>query len=496
MLHMSNSTLLQTLVGHGRETAWLEFKCNYAHPERIGEYISAIANSAALHDRDEGFIVWGVSDSPAEIIGTDFDPATFKVSGGQPLLIHLAQNLSPSLHLNIVEGHINTKRVVALRVPAANGLPVSYRGERFIRIGESKTKLQGRPEESSLFAKLSRAPFESGAAATRLDESELLQILDYPAYFELMRQPLPETRREILDRFQADRLARSESEGWVITNLGALLFARSLGRFDTLARKAVRVVVYRGVDRAEIARQQTGDQGYAAGYVGLIKWVNDQIPDNVHISQALRTETKMYPEIALRELIANALIHQDFSISGTGPLIEIFQDRIEISNPGTPLIDPIRFLDMPPVSRNERLASTMRRMGICEELGSGIDRVLAAIEMYQLPAPEFRATDRGTCATLHAPRTFQRMNREERIRAAYQHAGLMYVAHRRMTNATLRARFGLDAAEYTKASAVIRDALEVGVIRHDDPSNKAPRHAKYIPFWAAGEDTPAGGSLR
>jgi len=478
--------LFHNLLRETRETPWLEFKCNYAHPDRIGEYISAISNAAALHDRDEGYIVWGVDDASRRPIGTKFDPNSVKIGGGQPLLMHLAQTLEPQVQLHVLEGRVDGNQIVALRVPAAAVSPTSYRGERYIRIGESKTTLQGRPEERVLFAKLDKAPFETRAAATRLNEPDVLPLIDYPAYFHLLKVPLPENRSAILEQLSADKLIRSEPDGWTITNLGALLFAKSLSHFDTLARKAVRVVVYKRDDRSDIASQRTGDKGYAAGFTGLIRWINDQVPQNVHIGEALRTETKMYPEVAIRELVANALIHQDFAIAGTGPLVEIFPNRMEITNPGRPLIDPKRFLDMPPISRNEKTAALMRRMGMCEELGSGIDRVLVEIEVFQLPAPDFDVTDSSTRVTLFAHRTFAEMDKDERIRAAYQHAGLMYITGRRMTNATLRVRFGLRDDEYTKASSVLRDALTAGVIAPDDPDNKAPRHAKYVPFWAAG----------
>jgi predicted HTH transcriptional regulator len=88
----------------------------------------------------------------------------------------------------------------------------------------------------------------------------------------------------------------------------------------------------------------------------------------------------VYPPIAVRELVANALIHQDFSITGTGPMVEIFPDRIEITNPGVPLIDVQRLLDAPPQSRNDAFATTRRRLGICEERGSGIDKVIERLK--------------------------------------------------------------------------------------------------------------------
>jgi len=104
------------------------------------------------------------------------------------------------------------------------------------------------------------------------------------------------------------------------------------------------------------------------------------------IEQALRREVKMFPEIALRELLANALIHQDFGETGASVMVELYDDRIEISNHGKLFIPADRFIDEYR-SRNERLADIMRRPGICEEKGSGVDKVIQAAEFSQLPAP-------------------------------------------------------------------------------------------------------------
>ena len=192
----------------------------------------------------------------------------------------------------------------------------------------------------------------------------------------------------------------------------------------------------------------------------------------------------MYPEIAIRELVANALIHQDFNLGGTGPMIEIFEGRVEITNPGVPLIETQRFLDMPPESRNEVLAAFMRRLNICEERGSGIDKVITAIELFQLTAPDFRVTDRHTKALLFAHKAFAEMDKADRIRACYQHAGLMFVTDQQMTNATLRQRLSISAENYSMASRVIRDSLDAGLIKPHDPTSTSKKHARYLPFWA------------
>ncbi|MEY4506861.1 MAG: hypothetical protein RL297_1439 [Pseudomonadota bacterium] len=159
----------------------------------------------------------------------------------------------------------------------------------------------------------------------------------------------------------------------------------------------------------------------------------------------------------------------------------MFSDRLEITNPGQPLVKPERFLDYPPRSRNEALASLMRRMRLCEEQGTGIDKVIVAVELHQLPPPDFRAEGNAVRAVLYAPRRFADMTPQERLRACYQHASLKYVSGQRMKNSTLSERLGIDAQNAAQASVVIRQALKAELIRSADPAH--PR-AGYVPFWA------------
>jgi predicted HTH transcriptional regulator len=201
------------------------------------------------------------------------------------------------------------------------------------------------------------------------------------------------------------------------------------------------------------------------------------------IGKALRKEVPMFPELAIRELVANALIHQDFHQSGTEPMIEIFSNRMEITNPGLPLVQPDRFLNSPPKSRNEVLASFMRRAGICEERGSGIDKVVSETERYQLPAPIFEKTDEHTRAVLFSHRKLTAMDKADRIRACFLHACLRYAQRDFMTNATLRERFGMDVKNSALASRIINDTIANKKIRCHDES-VGPKARKYLPWWA------------
>lgn len=222
-------------------------------------------------------------------------------------------------------------------------------------------------------------------------------------------------------------------------------------------------------------------KGYAVGFEGLIEYVNNLLPKNEHIGSALREDRPLFPGIAVRELVANALIHQDMTITGAGPQIELFEDRLEISNPGATLVQPDRMIDLPPRSRNEALASLMRRMRMCEEQGSGLDKVVQACEVFQLPAPLFRTDGQATQAVLYGPRSFAQMTQDERVRACYFHAVLKFLSGDKMKNASLCARLGIAAKNAAQATAVINKTLDAGLIRVADPEH--PR-AGYVPHWA------------
>ena len=208
-------------------------------------------------------------------------------------------------------------------------------------------------------------PLEKIVLKKNLSGQDVFSHLSAETYFDMMHLPLPQDTNGILDRFLSENLIVKDEVGYSITELGAILFAKHLSDFDGLKRKMVRVIVYKGKSKIETIREQTFDKGYAICFEEMVAWINSQLPANEEIGMALRKDARMYPEIAIRELAANMIIHQDFAEQGF-PMIEIYSDRIEFSNPGQPLISVERFIDEYQ-SRNDSLADIMRRMGICEE---------------------------------------------------------------------------------------------------------------------------------
>lgn len=476
--------LIEELRALPDETPWLEFKHNNTDPEMIGKRCSALSNAARIEGRDCAYMLWGIADGDHAVVGTDFRPDAEKV-GGQVLQLWLANKLQPSPAFSFRTVEHPTGRVVLLEIPAAPSAPVSFQSVPYIRIGSATPKLTDYPERyKQLIEALRPYRWEHDIARQYASGDEVLDLLDYSQYFRLTKQPLPDNRAGIFDKLEADRLiVRDIGERWNITNLGAILFAARLSDFEPgLARKAVRFVAYTGKNRAAtVTHRLDGQKGYAVGFEGLLGYINVLLPKNEHIGQALREAYPLFPELAIRELVANALIHQDMTMTGAGPQIELFEDRIEISNPGAPLVKPERMVDLPPRSRNEALASLMRRMNMCEEQGSGLDKVLEALELFQLPPLLLRAEENSMQAVLYGPRGFADMTPEERVRACYFHAVLKFLSGDKMKNASLCARLGIAAKNAAQATAVINKTLEAGLIRVADPDH--PR-AGYVPHWA------------
>ena len=474
-------TLIKELL-QCRESEWLEFKKDNNNPEEIGKNISAISNSLALLERNQGYILWGVDSSSEKFVGTNFQPRKIK-RGNEELENWLVGLLEPKVNFTIYEDIVDGKRGVIFEIKPAVSRPTRFSGTEYIRIGSQTRKLQDFPEkERTLWKALDTKPFENNMALENLTGDKVLTLIDYPNYFKKFKERIPENHAAILDRLKSEKIiiSKNGSQLYHITNKGAILFCNNLEDFHSFIKKTPRVISYQGTNRIKGIREKQFNRGYAIDFENIVDYTNSQIPRNEEIKKALREEVSMYPTFAVRELIANALIHQDFNSRGSGPMIEIFSDRMEISNPGKPLIDTLRFIDEPPRSRNESIVNLMRRMNICEDRGSGIDKVILEIEFHQLPAPAFRATDHSTVVTLFSTKEFSEMNIEERIRACYQHACLQWVSGQSLTNTSLRKRFGISDKNYPMASKVIKDCIDKKLIKIT--SARGLKYS-YAPFW-------------
>lgn len=378
--------------------------------------------------------------------------------------------------------------VLLVHVPEQTVKPAGKRGrpldETWVRSGGT-SRSASRQEVGALMLDSHAPRWEQQRASAMLSLDDVSGMLDLGTVARLLQRPLPEEPEHLGRWLEEEGLAVPDGRGWYVTNFGAIAAARRLGDFPELQRKRLRLIRYRGTNKVETIEEVPVQGGYAVVFESLVSDLRRMLPRSEVIQQALRVETTVYPEIALRELIANALIHQDFSVAGTGPMVELFDDRIEITNPGAllPGKQPDRLIGTTPRSRNEQLASSFRRFRICEERGTGFEKVVQAIELYGLPPLRLRPDEGAFRVTLWAPRKFAEMDMAERIEACYQHAVLQKVSSRTLTNTTLRERFKLNEKQRNTVTNLIAAAVEAGRIRRKDVGS-GHKFAEYLPYWA------------
>ena len=479
------SDLIERLSALPTETEYGEFKESYPEPDRGGKDLCALANSAAFHGVKAAYKVWGIVDSTHEVKGTTFNPRT-KKKGNQPLEIWLRRMLSDNAHFEVSPTTFQGKNVVVLQIWPATNYPVRFAGNAYIRSDSSTQPLvPGSRRETELWRRIQREDFEDLVAAENLETEEVFELLDHTTYFDLLGMPRPTDTALALHYFIEDGLAYLQDDGRVsITNLGAILFARKLSRFALIRRKALRIIRYSGNGRACDRREREMERGYALDLDAAYEFIDGALPVTEEISGARRDVKNAFPQSAIRELIVNALIHQDLSVTGAGPMVEIFNNRIEFTNPGTPLVRIDRIVNDPPQSRNEKLSALMRRLGYCEEAGSGWDTIIEGCEDYLLPAPRIDA-DSGTSTriALFGHKEFREMTPDERLDACYWHACVRYGRGEFINNSSLRERFGLKPSNTAQISRLIKEAVGKPLIKPLDPAT-SPRYMVYMPYWA------------
>jgi len=479
-------SLVKELSKFPDETEWIEFKCNNSNPERIAQYISGLSNAATLYEKPKAYLLWGIEDKSHRVIGTNFEYRKEK-KGNEELEAWLIKMTNPKINFKFYEVPMgDNTTVVLLEIPCAETEPTKFGSTAYIRVGSNLKPLVGfRDKEMELWRLFETTPYELRIACDNISEDDTAMLLDYSRYYDKMEIPIPRNRSKVFDDLQNEKfIIRNEAGNWSITNLGALMIAKDLKKFEHLARKSVRVIWYKSNTRLEAVREKEFTGGYAHSHEEIVQYIMTIIPQEEVIVESTRKSVISFPEIAVRELLANSMIHQALEQRGTNPMVEVFVDRVEFSNAGAPLVAIERIVDTVPISRNENIAGFMHKCGICEERGSGYDKIVAATSQNGMLAPRIEnQSNQFTKVVLFAKVPFDVTTKEDRIRTCYMQACLTYVNFGTIVNADIRMIFGLNEKEKYKASRVIKDTLDAGLIKVIDEI-ATPRYRKYIPHWA------------
>jgi ATP-dependent DNA helicase RecG len=441
-----------------------------------------------LAGQERAYLVFGVQNKTKKLVGTSVRLNELK-KGNENLETWLSRMVEPQLLMEFLDFEDAGKHFGILTIQPTYDRPVQFMNIKYVRVGDAIKSLKDYPEqERALWLATSRMRFETAIALTHQSATGALQKLDIDAYYALTNEERAKNQDEMIRKLVAREFLKDDMEdGYDITNLGAILLAKDLRTFPTVASKAVRVIKYAGRDKSKSVAEIEGQRGYAAGFSGLMQFMSRNVLTDEKYIDGVRQSVPIFPMTAVREVIANALIHQDLTVSGAGPVVEIYEDRIEVINPGNSLIEVDRIIDERR-SRNEKLALTMRGFGICEERGGGIDKALYEIEELSLPALEFFASKNSMRVVIFGPKKFSLLSKADKRWACFCHCVIRWIRHDYMSNSSLRERFKLARDDYQAASAVITDAKREGRIVPAD-AKQGNKHAKYVPYWAGARDT-------
>lgn len=487
MATLDPASLLARLCEMPAESAWIEFKVNNSDLDMIGRWISACANAAILEGKERGFLVFGVENRTHSLLGTTVHLDSLQ-KGGENFHNWISRMVEPRISMELLDFKSEGKKFAIICIEPAYDRPVKFSGTEYIRFGENVKRLTDYPErERALWLATGRRRFEDAVAAPHQQPDSVERLLDINSFYRLRKEERPRNQGEVMRRFCSENFIKDDMEGgYDITNLGAVLFANNLSDFSSVTSKSVRVITYVGQDKRKALDEQEGRKGYAVGFAGLIRHIIGKLPHDEVYVDGVRDMRPLYPEDAVREIVANALIHQDFTISGASPMVELYSDRLEVTNPGNSLIEVDRIIDERR-SRNEKLASAMRSLGLCEERGGGLDKAIIAIEQNNLPAPDFNPSENSMRVTLFGPRPFASLSKADRSRACFFHCVIRWLIGDYMSNTTLRQRFGLADKDYQAVSAIISETVRAKRIAAAE-EGQSNRNAKYVPYWVPERD--------
>lgn len=364
--------IVNELRSYDKEKEWFEFKENWFSPDELGEYISALSNSAVIEGRKFAYFVWGINDKTHKVVGTVFDYE--QDINHEPLKHFLRRKCSPDNNFDFEELMIEGKRVVLLTIPAAKTVPLSYARERYIRIGSSKENLRKYPEkEAFLFDVLRHGRPTLENTPSEYQELTFEKLMIY--YGAKGIKLNPDTYKRNLSLYTED------------------------GKYNLLAQllsdnshMPVRVAIFSGKTKADnmYSVREFGNQCLLYSLDDVLRY-----GDVLNIIQADETdriverkEVPLFENDAFREAVINAFVH-NLWVSGNEPMVTVFSDRIEILSRGTLAPDQTLegFFAGESVPVNKKLSEIFLQLHISEKTGRGVPIVT---RRYGREAYEFR----------------------------------------------------------------------------------------------------------
>ncbi|HMV22323.1 MAG TPA: putative DNA binding domain-containing protein [Rhodocyclaceae bacterium] len=383
------SALLDRLRAEPRETEWLEFKANRYEPQVLGEYLSALANSACLLGMPRGYLVFGIEDGTHKVVGTTFDPQAEKGKGEQLLPLWLSLGLQPNVGFEIHAFTYHGQRVVLFEAHPAFDRPVKFYGTAYVRDGTSKTELAKYPEK------------ERAIWNRRVDWSA--QVCEQATPDDLAPEAIAKARQEYATKFPRQA---GESAGWDdatflnkarLTIRGAVTHAALLllGRPEASALLAPAVAriswMLKNERNEELDYEHFGPPFLLNVDKVLVRIRNltvRELPDGT----LFPVELTQYDPWVIREALHNCIAHQDYGLRGRIQVVET-PDSLLLTNVGGFLpgrVEKVIEQDAPlEIYRSPFLAEAMVNLNMIDTQGGGIKRMFLKQRQRFFPMPDY-----------------------------------------------------------------------------------------------------------
>jgi ATP-dependent DNA helicase RecG len=383
------TALLDRLCAEPRETEWLEFKANRYEPQALGEYLSALANSACLQGRPRGYLAFGIEDGSHAVVGTTFDPQAEKGKGEQLLPLWLSLGLRPNVGFEIHPFTYQGERVVLFEVLPAFDRPVEFYGTAYVRDGTSKTELSKYPEKAGTIWN------------RRVDWSA--QVCEQASLNDLEPQAIAKARREFATKFPAQAAAAA---GWddatflnkaKLTIRGGVTHAALLllGKPEAptlLAPAVARISWLLKNERNEDLDYEHFGPPFLLNVDKVLARIRNLTVRELPGGTLFPVELTQYDPWVIREALHNCIAHQDYGLRGRVQVVET-PDTLLLTNVGGFLpgrVETVIEQDAPlEIYRNPFLAEAMVNLNMIDTQGGGIKRMFMKQRERFFPMPDY-----------------------------------------------------------------------------------------------------------
>ena len=367
---MINEEKLNALIKSG-EGYNVEFKVRV--PSKVRELTEEIC---ALANANGGYLLIGIDDN-GNITCASLDNDKRSAIQGS------ISEISPALHCKMYSVNLEDRSIWVIDIPSGKDKPYIFSGSIFVREGANSQKLRTFEEMRSFFQECNKIFFDAIPCPSFniYSDSDEQMIQSFRKDTQLSTSISNKQIFENLELFTDNGIAKN----------GAAMFFGKLPE-KTFPHAIIRCVLFKGITKVHIIDDKSFRGALPQQYLQAMSWLESKLQVAYIIEgTGPRKEIWEIPLTVFKESIINALSHRDYYEQGSNITIEMFDDRVEVSNPGGLLPIVARDFGHKSMTPNPLIFGLFTRMHLVERVGSGIPSMKNAMKKTNLPDPQIQA---------------------------------------------------------------------------------------------------------